>query len=117
MIFKSFSGFVSLALVTTIVRPPFVQCWRERTCILANFQVYVNFLPKVFFFSETPVLDMTRQVETMRVGVATVLHAARTILLGVAKLLFVVRPVVGAAGVAVWPMVHMLHVTNKVLPF
>lgn len=54
---------------------------------------------------------MTRQVATMRIGVATVLHAARTILLGVA------RPVVGAAGVAVWPMVHMLHVTNKVLPF
>lgn len=49
---------------------------------------------------------MTRQVATMRIGVATVLHAARTILLGVAKLLFVVRPVVGAAGVAVWPMVH-----------
>lgn len=42
---------------------------------------------------------MTRLVATMRVGVATVLHAARTILLGVAKLLFVVRPVVGAAGV------------------
>lgn len=38
---------------------------------------------------------MTRQVATMRIGVATVLHAARTILLGVAKLLFVVRPVVG----------------------
>lgn len=75
------------------------------------------FYLKCFFFSETPVWDMTRQVETMRVGVSTVLHAARTILLGVAKLLFVVRPVVGAAGVAVWPMVHMLHVTNKVLPF
>lgn len=60
---------------------------------------------------------MTRLVVAVRVGVATVLHAARTILLGVAKLLVLVRPVVGAAGVAVWPMVHMLHVTNKVLPF
>lgn len=37
----------------------------------------------MFFFSETPVWDMTRQVATMRIGVATVLHAARTILLGV----------------------------------
>eukprot|EP00105_Crassostrea_gigas_P046146 XP_019930294.1 PREDICTED: uncharacterized protein LOC109621043 [Crassostrea gigas] len=66
---------------------------------------------------ETPVWDMTRLVATVRVGVSTVLHAARTILLGVAKLLFLLRPVVGAAGVANWPMVHMLHVTYKVLPF
>lgn len=42
----------------------------------------------MFIFSETPVWDMTRLVATMRVGVSTVLHAARTILLDVAKLLF-----------------------------
>lgn len=45
----------------------------------------------MFFFSETPVWDMTRLVATMRVGVSTVLHAARTILLGVAKLLFFIE--------------------------
>lgn len=53
----------------------------------------------------------------MRVGVVIVLYVVRIIFLGVVKLFFVVRFVVGVVGVVVWFMVYMLYVINKVLLF
>lgn len=63
------------------------------------------------------VWDMIRLVVIMRVGVLIVLYVVRIIFLGVVKLFFLVRFVVGVGGVVVWFMVYMLYVINKVLLF
>lgn len=70
-----------------------------------------------FFFLEMFVWDMIRLVVIMRVGVLIVLYVVRIIFLGVVKLFFLVRFVVGVGGVVVWFMVYMLYVINKVLLF
>lgn len=75
------------------------------------------FYLKCFFFLEMFVWDMIRLVVIMRVGVLIVLYVVRIIFLGVVKLFFLVRFVVGVVGVVVWFMVYMLYVINKVLLF
>lgn len=75
------------------------------------------FYLKCFFFLEMFVWDMIRLVVIMRVGVLIVLYVVRIIFLGVVKLFFLVRFVVGVGGVVVWFMVYMLYVINKVLLF
>lgn len=75
------------------------------------------FYLKCFFFLEMFVWDMIRLVVIMRVGVLIVLYVVRIIFLGVVKLFFLVRFVVGDVGVVVWFMVYMLYVINKVLLF